>query len=166
MNNHSVISIDLAKNVFQVCLLNQYNKVTLNKKVSRSKLLQTVLTLDAKRIVMEACYSSNHWGRLFQQHGFHVDLIPPHQVKPFVVGNKNDHNDAIAEASMRPKATVVAVKTLSQQDIQSLERIRERLIKARTANQYPLHFRRRRKRTDNDVSHFYSQSLRGVTQSR
>ncbi len=135
MNNNSVISIDLAKNVFQVCLLNQHNKVTSNKKVRRTKLLETVLNLDAKRIVMEACYSSNYWGRLFQHHGFQVDLIPPHQVKPFVMGNKNDHNDAIAiaEASMRPKATVVAVKTLAQQDIQSLERIRERLIKARTA---------------------------------
>ena len=135
MNNHSVISIDLAKNVFQVCLLNQHNKVTTNKKVSRSKLLKTVLNLDAQRIVMEACYSSNHWGRVFQQHGYQVDLIPPHQVKPFVVGNKNDHNDAIAiaEASMRPKATIVAVKTLEQQDIQSLDRIRDRLIKGRTA---------------------------------
>lgn len=135
MNNSNVISIDLAKNVFQVCLLNRHNKITTNKKVRRTKLLETVLNLDAKRIVMEACYSSNHWGRLFQQHGFQVDLIPPHQVKPFVVGNKNDHNDAIAiaEASMRPKATVVAVKTLAQQDIQSLERIRERLIKTRTA---------------------------------
>ena len=135
MNNNSVISIDLAKNVFQVCLLNRQNKITTNKKVRRAKLLETVLSLGAKRIVMEACYSSNHWGRLFQQYGFQVDLIPPHQVKPFVVGNKNDHNDAIAiaEASMRPKATVVAVKTLAQQDIQSLERIRDRLIKTRTA---------------------------------
>jgi transposase len=135
MNNNSVISIDLAKNVFQVCVLNPHNKITTNKKVRRSKLLETVLNLDGKRIVMEACYSSNYWGRLFQQHGFHVDLIPPHQVKPFVVGNKNDHNDAIAiaEASMRPKATFVAIKTLTQQDIQSLERIRERLMKNRTA---------------------------------
>lgn len=135
MNNNSVISIDLAKNVFQVCLLNQHNKITTNKKVRRSKLLETVLNLEARRIVMEACYSSNYWGRVFQQHGFQVDLIPPHQVKPFVVGNKNDHNDAIAiaEASMRPKATIVAVKTLAQQDIQSLERIRDRLIRSRTA---------------------------------
>ena len=118
MNKNSVISIDLAKNVFQVCLLNPHNKITTNKKVRRSKLLETVLNLDGKRIVMEACYSSNYWGRLFQQHGFHVDLIPPHQVKPFVVGNKNDHNDAIAiaEASMRPKATFVAIKTLAQQE--------------------------------------------------
>lgn len=135
MNKNNVISIDLAKNVFQVCLLNQHNKIVTNKKVTRSKLLKEVLNLDATHIVMEACYSSNHWGRVFQQQGYQVDLIPPHQVKPFVVGNKNDHNDAIAiaEASQRPKATFVAVKTLAQQDIQSLERIRDRLIKTRTS---------------------------------
>ena len=40
---------------------------------------------------------------------------------------------AIVEDSMRPKATIVAVRTLAQQDIQSLERIRERLIKTCTA---------------------------------
>lgn len=135
MNNDTVISIDLAKNVFQMCLLNQHNKVITNKKVSRAKLLQTVLQTDANRIVMEACYSSNYWGRLFQEHGFEVDLIPPHQVKPFVVGNKNDCNDAvaIAEASKRPKARFVRVKSYEQQDIQSLDRIRQRLIRSRTA---------------------------------
>jgi len=135
MSNNNLISIDLAKNVFQVCVLNEHNKVTINKKVKRSKLLQTVIQLDAKNIVMEACYSSNHWGRVFQDNGFIVKLIPPHQVKPFVVGNKNDHNDAIAiaEAARRPKATFVAVKSLEQQDIQSLYRIRDRMIKSRTA---------------------------------
>lgn len=135
MNNDTVISIDLAKNIFQMCLLNQDNKVVTNKKVSRAKLLKTVLNTDAKRIVMEACYSSNHWGRVFQGHGFQVDLIPPHQVKPFVVGNKNDRNDAvaIAEASKRPKARFVGVKSYEQQDIQSLDRIRQRLIRSRTA---------------------------------
>ena len=56
-------------------------------------------------------------------------------MKPFVVGNKNDHNDAlaIAEASKRPKVTFVTVKTIDQQDLQSLSRIRDRLVKARTA---------------------------------
>ena len=135
MNEHNVISIDLAKNVFQVCLLNKHNKVVFNKKTRRTNLVEMVLKLDCKRIVMEACYSSNYWGRHFQQLGYIVDLIPPHQVKPFVVGNKNDHNDAIAiaEASARPKARFVRVKTLEQQDIQSLDRIRDRLIKSRTS---------------------------------
>ena len=135
MNNDSVISIDLAKNVFQVCHLNKHNKVTTNKKVTRPKLLDAVRKLDATTVVMEACYSSNHWGRMLQDNGFTVKLIPPHQVKPFVVGNKNDHNDAvaIAEASQRPKATFVPVKSYEQQDIQSLGRIRDRLVKSRTA---------------------------------
>ncbi len=84
---------------------------------------------------MEACYSSHSWGRAIKALGHHVDLIPPYQVKPFVVGNKNDHNDAVAigEASRRPKASFVPVKTLEQQDIQSLQRIRERQMKHRTA---------------------------------
>lgn len=135
MSNDNLISIDLAKNVFQICLLSEHNKVIFNKKVRRTKLLETVLRLDAKRIVMEACYSSNHWGRLFQNYGYRVDLIPPHQAKPFLTGNKNDSNDviAIAEASRRPKATFVAVKSFEQQDVQSLDRIRDRLVKARTA---------------------------------
>jgi transposase len=135
MNNHSVISIDLAKNVFQVCLLNQHNRVTSNKKVSRKKLLDSISKLDAKRVVMEACYSSNYWGRILQNLGYTADLIPPNQVKPFVLGNKNDHNDAIAiaKASLRPKARFVAVKSLPQQDIQSLDRIRDRLIRTRTS---------------------------------
>lgn len=84
---------------------------------------------------MEACYTSHPWGRAIQELGHTVKLIPPYQVKPFVVGNKNDHNDAIAiaEASLRPKASFVPVKSLEQQDLQSLQRIRERLMKHRTA---------------------------------
>ena len=135
MNNHSLISIDLAKNVFQVCVLDMHRKPVFNKKVSRQKLLSTVQQFAAPRVVMEACYSSNHWGRQIKALGYQVDLIPPHQVKPFLVGNKNDHNDAlaIAEAASRPKASFVAVKGLEQQDIQSLYRIRDRLMRSRTA---------------------------------
>jgi len=133
--NDSVISIDLAKNVFQVCEFNRYRRPVFNKKVKRARLLDTVRQLKSTHIVMEACYSSNYWGREFLKMGYMVDLIPPHQVKPFVVGNKNDHNDAIAvgEASFRSTTVFVPIKTLDQQDIQSLHRIRERYVKNRTA---------------------------------
>ncbi|MBL4681856.1 MAG: IS110 family transposase [Pseudomonadales bacterium] len=133
--NHSVISIDLAKNVFQVCVLNEHRVVILNKKVQRQDLLKTVAKLEPNRVVMEACYSSTYWGREFQCIGKEVGLIPLHHVKPFVVGNKNDANDAlaIAEASLRPKTVFVAVKTFDQQDLQSIHRIRDRQIKSRTA---------------------------------
>ena len=135
MKNNNLVAIDLAKHVFQVCVLNPHNKPSVNKKVKRAKLLETVLQSGAKQVVMEACYSSNHWGRLFEQHGLSVSLIPPYQVKPFVMGNKNDHNDAlaIAEAALRPKASRIAVKSLDKQDVQSLFRIRERWMRHRTA---------------------------------
>lgn len=132
---HSVISVDLAKNVFQVCALDSERKVVFNKKVSRKNLLDTLRQFEPTQVVMEACYTAHPWGRAISEIGHEVKLIPPYQVKPFVIGNKNDHNDAIAiaEASFRPKTTFVPVKSLEQQDIQSLQRIRERLLKHRTA---------------------------------
>ena len=130
-----VISIDLAKNIFQLCGMDSHQKIIFNKKVKRDNVLKSLSNIEADSVVMEACYSSNYWARTLEEMGFNVKLIPPFQVKPFVVGNKNDHNDAIAiaEASLRPTARFVPIKTLEQQDIQSLDRIRERLVKQRTA---------------------------------
>jgi transposase len=67
--------------------------------------------------------------------GHRVDLIPVQHVKPLVMGNKNDYNDAraIAEALGRPKIHFVAVKTQAQQDLQSVQRLRSRCVKERTA---------------------------------
>lgn len=111
------------------------NQVVLNKKYTRNKFLHALRQFEPTQVVMEACYSSHFWGREIQSLGHSVKLIPSYQVKPFVVGNKNDHNDAIAiaEASRRPKASFVSIKTTEQQDIQSLQRIRERQMKQRTA---------------------------------
>jgi len=131
----NLISIDLAKTVFQVCAFGDHGEILSNKKLSRARLLHHLRQFEPTVVVMEACYSSHPWGRKIQALGHQVKLIPPYQVKPFVIGNKNDANDAVAigEASARPKATFVRVKTLQQQDIQSLQRIRERLMKQRTA---------------------------------
>lgn len=131
----SVISIDLAKNIFQICVLDEMRQVLFNKKVKRSELIHELRQFEPALVVMEACYSSNPWGRRIEKLGHEVRLIPPFVVKPFVIGNKNDANDAlaIAEASLRPKVRFVAVKSTEQQDIQSLQRITERMIKTRTA---------------------------------
>lgn len=105
MKHYKLLSIDLAKNVFQICCLDKNNQEKHNFKVKRNKLLEAVLQKNPQTIVMESCYSATHWGRTFQKHGFEVKLIPPQHVKPFVKGNKNDKHDAlaIAEASMRPQ---------------------------------------------------------------
>ena len=44
-------------------------------------------------VVMEACYSSHYWGRKLNELGHTAKLIPAQHVKPFIRGNKNDHND-------------------------------------------------------------------------
>lgn len=134
MNKLNTISIDLAKNVFQVCIMSSQGRVQKNVSVSRDKLADLIRQQPRSIIAMEACYSSHYWARAFQAMRHQVRLIPAQHVKPFVRGNKNDHNDAlaIAEASMRPNIRFVPVKTIEQQDIQSLHRIRERLVRQRT----------------------------------
>ena len=55
----SVIGIDLAKNIFQICALDQNRKVVSNKKIKRSNLLSELRQYEPTLVVMEACYSSN-----------------------------------------------------------------------------------------------------------
>ncbi|PHM53105.1 IS110 family transposase [Xenorhabdus hominickii] len=84
---------------------------------------------------MEACGSANYWGRQFRQLGHEVKQISPQHVTPFRMDSKNDKNDAIAivEANSRPGMRYVPEKTIEQQDIQCLHRVRQRMMKNRTA---------------------------------
>jgi len=84
---------------------------------------------------MESCAGSNYFSRKFQGFGHSTKLIAAQFVKPFVKSNKNDVADAqaIAEAASRPSMRFVATKQVWQQDLQSLHRNRQRLIKNRTA---------------------------------
>jgi transposase len=133
--NISTISIDLAKNVFQFDGFNQHHKREFNKRLSRTKFIEFMATTSPCRVVMEACYSSHYWGRTLTGYGHHVLLIPAQHVTPFVRGNKNDSNDALAiyEASLRPNIKFVPIKTQAQQEILALHKVRERLLQQRVA---------------------------------
>ncbi|MCF6225654.1 MAG: transposase [Xanthomonadales bacterium] len=98
-----LLGIDLAKNVFQVCALNQANKVVFNRKVTRDKLPPLIANTPPTIVAMESCSSAHYWGRRFSQQGHHVILIPAQHVKPFVHGGKSDSHDALAicEAAQR-----------------------------------------------------------------
>lgn len=84
---------------------------------------------------MEACGGAHYWARRFQVMGHAVQLIAAQFVKPFVKSHKNDRHDAeaIAEAAARPTMRYVPVKSVEQQDIQTLHRIRSLLMKDRVA---------------------------------
>ena len=131
----SVLGIDLAKTVFQLHGVNRSGKVILRKKLSRGQLLEFVANLPRCLIGMEACGGANYWAREFKKLGHEVKLMSPQFVKPYVKSNKNDMADAeaICEAVDRPNMRFVAIKQVEQQDIQSLHRVRERLVKTRTA---------------------------------
>ena len=98
MTNITVLGIDLAKNIFQLCGLNQANKVQFNKAIKRNRLVDAVRQYPEAIIAMEACGSAHHWARMFSEHGHTVRLIPAQHVKGFCRGNKNDANDALAIA--------------------------------------------------------------------
>ncbi len=81
--NIKVVGIDLAKNVFQICVLGDDNSVIKNRKVSRDKLLHEVRQFPPNTLIaMEACLSSNYWGETIQNMGYQVKLLPAQHVKP------------------------------------------------------------------------------------
>jgi len=133
--NITLIGIDLAKNIFQVCGVNQAGKSVFNRQVRRAKLMALLNNYPESIIAMEACSGSNYWGRELKNRGHQVMLIPPQHVKPFVKGNKNDRNDAFAitEAARRPGLHCVTPRTLAQTDMIQVHRLRERLVTQRTA---------------------------------
>ena len=55
-----LVSIDLAKYVFQICALDEQNNVIFNKRVKRDKLLHELRQIEATLVVMEACYTIQH----------------------------------------------------------------------------------------------------------
>ena len=131
----SVLGIDIAKNTFQLHGADNAGKAILKKRLPRHKLAAYVANLRACTVVMESCGGANYWARVFHDSGHMVKLISPQFVKPFVKTNKNDANDAqaIVEAASRPSMRFVPIKRVEQQDIQSIHRIRARIVKNRTA---------------------------------
>lgn len=128
------LAIDLAKNVFQLHGVDAAGHVVLKRRVARAQLMEVAVRLNPCIIGLEACPSAHHWGREFIKLGHEVKLISPQFVKPFVKGNKNDGNDAagICEAMQRPSMRFVPIKSVAQQDVQSLHRARTRLVNNRT----------------------------------
>jgi transposase len=136
MSDITLLAIDLAKNTFQLHGLDVKKKAVLKKKINgREKFLESVANLKPCNIYMEACGSSNYWGRKFISFGHSVQLMNPRYVKPYIKRNKNDAKDAeaIAAAALAPSMNFCNVKTESHQDMQSTHRVRSLFIQQRTA---------------------------------
>ncbi|SAL88791.1 transposase [Caballeronia arvi] len=84
----ALLSIDLAKNIFQLHGVDERGHQVLSRRVSRNKLLEAVVCLPCCRIVMEACGGAHYWARRFSAMGHCVQIIAPRFVKPFEKSRK------------------------------------------------------------------------------
>jgi transposase len=134
MAETTTIGLDLAKNWFQVHGADAHGRPVLRKKLARGKLLEFFASLPPCLVGMEACGSAHHWARELIKLGHAVKLMPPQYVRPYVKTNKHDAADAegICEAVTRPTMRFVPVKTIEQQAMAQLHRIRQLLVKQKT----------------------------------
>ena len=133
--NVTTIGIDLAKNTFSLHGVDVHGKMVFRKTLSRTKLLPFLAQQPPCRIGMEACSGAHYWGRELVKLGHRIGIMAPKFVAAYRKGGKNDGNDAeaICEAVSRPGMRFVPVKSDEQQAILSLHRVRQGLIKERTA---------------------------------
>ena len=132
--NHTTIAIDIAKTSFHAVSLKN-NKVGTDKAFTRHSLKTWLAKQPKSHVVIEACGSSHYWARYAQSLGHTARLITPKSVTPFRQGHKTDKNDALAIATASQQANVksVAIKTVEQQALQSVSRIRQHLTDNQTA---------------------------------
>ena len=135
----TTVGIELAKNVLCVHGCDVNGKAVVRRQLSRRQLLNFVANLPPCLVAMEACAGAHYWAREIEKLGHQVRLIAPKFVRPYVKANKNDASDAeaICEAATRPSMRFVAIKSVAQQDVQAVHRVRQQLVKTRTglANQ-------------------------------
>lgn len=134
MQNPTTIAVDLSKSVFELAVERE-GRICQRKRLSRRQMVEVFSQCEKATVVMEACGSSHYWGRRLQRLGHDVRLLPPQHVKPYVLGNKTDRRDveAILSARHRESIVPVPVKSVEQQSVVFLHRLRATWMKARTS---------------------------------
>ena len=135
MNKRTVISLDLAKKVIQVCKVNQYGELLFNKAMSPEKAKALLANSPPCIVAMEGCASFHYWARWAQSLGHEVRGIAPKKVKPYICNQKTDANDAIgiAVAATQLGMSFGQVKSLPQQNIQAIQVSRKWLDQTTTS---------------------------------
>ena len=131
----TTVAVDLAKSVFELAVADGHWKVTERARLTRRQFERWFDNRPVGRVVMEACGSAHFWARRLQARGFTVLLLPPRYVRAYVKRNKTDAADAAAllEAVRCGDIVPVQVKSIEQQALQSLHRIRSAWMATRTA---------------------------------
>ena len=124
------IGVDLAKQVFSVCLVDAAGRVRERRDLRREAFIRWLPSVPAgTTVAMEACSGAHHWARRCQDYGLIPRLMAAQFVAPFRKSRatKNDRNDAeaIATAARQGNMRFVPVKSVDQQARLSWHRVRE-----------------------------------------
>jgi transposase len=132
----TTVAVDLAKDIFEVAVANRTGRILERKRLTRRQFERFVNTLAAgTEVIMEECGTAHYWGRRCQACDLRVRLLPVQYVRPYVRRNKTDRTDteALLEANRCGGIQPVPVKTVEQQTLQALHRVRTQWQAARTA---------------------------------
>lgn len=131
----TTVGVDLAKARIQIAVADANHHVQQRLRLSRARFETFAANCPKSLFVMEACGSSQPWGRKLQALGHEVRLLPAQYVRAYVRRNKTDAADAAAliEASRAPDIRPVPIKTVDQQQVLSLHRLREHYKRTRNA---------------------------------
>ncbi len=132
---NTLIAVDLAKSVFEVAVSDRPGRVKERKRLSRAGLLKFFVNRQPALVLLESCGSAHFWGRQIRDLGHEVLLLPPHAVRPYVPRNKTDRTDAkgMLEAHRNEQIHPVPLKTIEQQALCALHRLRSGWLDTRTA---------------------------------
>jgi transposase len=131
----TTVAVDLAKNVFQLAVADAEWRIVGRHRLTRGQFERWFQNRAVGLVAMEACGSAHYWARWLQAKGIGVKLLPPRYVRPYVKRNKTDAADAAAilEATRCADIVPVRVKSIEQQALQSLHRVRAAWMGTRTA---------------------------------
>ena len=132
---HTTVAVDLAKSVFQVAVSHHPGRVERCFRLTRSRFEVFMAQLEPAHVLLEGCGSAHYWGRVLQRQGHTVTLLPPHQVRRYRGPNKTDAADAKAllEASRNESIHSIPIKSVDQQMLAFLHRMRSGWMRTRIA---------------------------------
>jgi transposase len=129
----TTVAVDLAKNVFELAIADHEGRISERLRLNRTRFSAFFVHRTPCRFVMEACGSAHYWARRIAACGHEVRLLPAQYVRAYVRRNKTDRADAAAllEALRCPDIRAVPVKTLEQQQVLALHRLRTQWMSTR-----------------------------------
>lgn len=132
--NATTVAVDLAKNVFELAVADAHWKVVERARLTRGQFERWFANREVSLVVMEACATAHHWARTFRARGIEVRLLPAKYIRAYVKRNKTDAADALAllEALRASDIKPVPVKSIEQQALQALHRLRSGWMATRT----------------------------------